>query len=137
MHDQIEFASELTKRLMSSVFNLLLLDFFPRFFAFREANQLSEEMSKETEFAVTLQVQFRNVFMRKLMQAVSSSIGISILGDPGADKGGEGKNIYGTKKSKVFGPHFSARLDFPSSPLSAPGSPRMRHIVYKRDFMAT
>ena len=22
-------------------------------------------------------------------------------------------------------PHFSARLDFPSSPLSAPGSPRM------------
>ena len=41
--------------------------FFPRFFAFREANQLSEEMSKETEFAVTLQVQFRNVFMRKLM----------------------------------------------------------------------
>lgn len=67
MHDQIEFASELTKRLMSSVFNLLLLDFFPRFFAFREANQLSEEMSKETEFAVTLQVQFRNVFMLKLM----------------------------------------------------------------------
>ena len=52
---------------MSSVFHLLLLDFFPRFFAFREANQLSEEMSKETEFAVTLQVQFRNVFMRKLM----------------------------------------------------------------------
>ena len=52
---------------MSSVFNLLLLDFFSRFFAFREANQLSEEMSKETEFAVPLQVQFRNVFMRKLM----------------------------------------------------------------------
>ena len=54
-----------------------------------------------------------------------------------ADKGGEGKNIYGTKKSKVFVPHFSACLDFPSSPLSAPGSPRMWHIVYKRDFMAT
>ena len=52
---------------MSSVFNLLLLDFFPRFFVFREANQLSEEMGKETEFAVTLQVQFQNVFMRKLM----------------------------------------------------------------------
>ena len=69
------------------------------------------------------------------------------------------KNIYGTKKSKerreeplgtlsyqtsskrslpfcrsrrsllFFAPHFSTRLDFPSSPLSAPGSPRM--ILYK------
>ena len=27
-----------------------------------------------------------------------------------------------------FVPHFSARLDFPLSPLSAPGSPRMRWI---------
>ena len=42
------------------------------------------------------------------------------------------KNIYGTKKSKerrsllFFVPYiFSARLDFPLSPLSAPGSPRM------------
>ena len=88
-----------------------------------------------------------------------------ILGDPGADSGGEGKSKraekYGTKKSKerreeplgtmsyqtssrtaaaalasdwcqktfVFFcpilPYFSARLDFPSPPLSAPGSPRM------------
>ena len=45
-----------------------------------------------------------------------------ILGDPGADKGGEGKS----KRSLLFFvPYFSARLDFPSSPLSAPGSPRM------------
>ena len=52
---------------MCSLFNFLLLDFSSRFFAFREANQLSEEMGKETEFAVTLQVKFRNVFMRELM----------------------------------------------------------------------
>ena len=64
----------------------------------------------------------------------------SILGDPGlgADKGGEGKSIYmerrkvknGGKSSSrrsllFFVPYFPARLDFPSSPLSAPGSPRM------------
>ena len=91
-----------------------------------------------------------------------------ILGDPGADSGGEGKSKraekYGTKKSKerreeplgtmsyqtsskrsppfwllidarkllCFSaqsegrmPYFSARLDFPSPQLSAPGSPRM------------
>ena len=70
-----------------------------------------------------------------------------ILGDPGADKGGEGKSKRVEKyikneektgeKSPIvprgssrrsllfFVPHFSARLDFPSSPLSAPGSPRM------------
>ena len=70
-----------------------------------------------------------------------------ILGDPGADKGGEGKSkraekIY-TERRKVKNgekspwgqcltrpvpngrPHFPARLDFPSSPVSAPGSPRM------------
>ena len=62
----------------------------------------------------------------------------TILGDPGADSGGEGKSKraekYGTKKSKewreepfftFFLPYFSARLDFTSPPLSAPGSPRM------------
>ena len=68
-----------------------------------------------------------------------------ILGDTGADSGGEGKSKraekYGLKKSKerreeplgtmsyrsllFFEPYFSARLDFPSPPLSAPGSPRM------------
>ena len=121
---------------------------------------------------------------------------IHILGDPGADSGGEGKSKraekYGTKKSKerreeplgtmsyqtsskrslpfclligarkllcfsaqsegrmaatvwnwsgktlsprgsfrrsllFFMPYFSARLDFPLPPLSAPGSPRMGH----------
>ena len=71
------------------------------------------------------------------------------------------KNIYGTKKSKeqreeplgtmsyqtsskwsgallavlyfssIFMPHFSARLDFPSSPLSTPGSPRMSPRMMK------
>ena len=61
-----------------------------------------------------------------------------ILGDPGGDSGGEGtskragKKYNGAKKSKerhltllFFGPFFPARLDFPSPPLSAPGSPRM------------
>ena len=60
-----------------------------------------------------------------------------ILGDPGGDSGGEGtskragKKYNGAKKSKerhrtllFFGPFFSA-VDFPSTPLSAPGSPRM------------
>ena len=79
-----------------------------------------------------------------------------ILGDPEADGGGEGKSKraekYGTKKNKerreeplgtmsyqtssngrrrslfFFVPYFSARLDFPSPPLSAPGSPRM-HVL--------
>ena len=65
-----------------------------------------------------------------------------ILGDPGADKGGEGKSKraekYGTKKSKerrsllFFVPYFSTRLDFPASPLSAPGSPRMCHFESDR-----
>ena len=98
---------------------------------------------------------------------------LRILGDPGADSGGEGKSKraekYGTKKSKerreeplgkmsyqtsskrsppfwlllgarktqvfwhqssrrsllFFLSYFSARLDFPSPRLSAPGSPRM------------
>ena len=41
-----------------------------------------------------------------------------ILGDPGADSGGEGKSEgaekYGTKKSLLFFlPYFPARLDFP------------------------
>ena len=37
-----------------------------------------------------------------------------------------------------FAPHFSARLDFPSSPLSAPGSPRMaRRVIWPlRDWRA-
>ena len=68
-----------------------------------------------------------------------------ILGDTRADSGGEGKSKqaekYGSKKSKerreeplgtmsyrsllFFEPYFSARLDFPPPPLSAPGSPRM------------
>ena len=69
----------------------------------------------------------------------------NILGDPGADKGGEGKfkraekymarrKVKNGEKSGAllavlyfssFHMYFSARLDFPSPPLSAPGSPRM------------
>ena len=72
--------------------------------------------------------------------------------DPGADSGGEGKSKraekYGTKKNKerreglsrrsllFFELYFSARLDFPSPPLSAPGSPGLRKscqvVAYKR-----
>ena len=71
-----------------------------------------------------------------------SSIVRYILGDPGADSGGEGKSKRATKKigeekSRARGIAFSrrldfsspiffvARLDFPSPPLSAPASPRM------------
>ena len=61
---------------------------------------------------------------------------LHILGDPGADSGNEGKskraeNVARRKvKNAVlyfssFHTYFPARLDFPSSPLSAPGSPRM------------
>ena len=55
--------------------------------------------------------------------------------------GGEGKSKraekYGTKKSKnrrsllFFVTYFSARLYFPSPPLSAPGSPRMASWVIR------
>ena len=51
------------------------------------------------------------------MREIVSYWGQPILGDPEADSGGEGK-------PKLRG-YFSARWDFPSPPLSAPGSPRM------------
>ena len=63
-----------------------------------------------------------------------------IVGDPGADSGDKRKSkreeTYGTKKSKerrsllFFVPYFSARLQFLLSPLSAPGSPRMRNLLH-------
>ena len=52
----------------------------------------------------------------------------SILGEPGADSGGEGKSKRAEKdgvKITFLLAIFSARLDFPSILLSAPGSPRM------------
>ena len=69
----------------------------------------------------------------------------SILGDPGADSGGKGKSKRaekcGTKKSNLavlyfssFHIYFSARLDFPSPPLSTPGSPRMEKRGNKYSF---
>ena len=36
-----------------------------------------------------------------------------------------GENSCSRRSLLFFVPHFSDRLDFPSSPLSAPGSPRM------------
>ena len=52
------------------------------------------------------------------------SLGI-IVRDPGADSGGKGKS---KRAEKNGAPLFSACLDFPLPPLSAPGSPRMiRH----------
>ena len=54
----------------------------------------------------------------------------TILGDPGADSGGDIVPRGSSNLSLLFFvPHFSARLDFPSPPLSAPGSPRM--LLYK------
>ena len=64
----------------------------------------------------------------------------TILGDPGADSGGEGKSKRATKKigeekSRARGIDFSspiffvARLDFPSPSLPAPGSPRMEQDI--------
>ena len=69
-----------------------------------------------------------------------------ILGDPGADSGDEGKSTRAekcsTKRSKErreklavlyfssFHIYLSARLDFPSPPLSALGSPRMETSVF-------
>ena len=52
-----------------------------------------------------------------------------ILGDPGADSGGEGKSKRAEKMARLFFvPFFPTRLDFPSPPLSAPGSPRMLRV---------
>ena len=65
-----------------------------------------------------------------------------IVKDPGADSGGEGKSKRATKRigeeksreQRIAIPRardfswpifFVTRLDFPSPPLSAPGSPRM------------
>ena len=57
-----------------------------------------------------------------------------ILGDPGADSGGKGKTKRVKKNGEkerregsllFFAPFFFARLVFPLSPLSVPGSPRM------------
>ena len=77
-----------------------------------------------------------------------------ILGDPGADSGGERKykraGKCGTKKSKerreeLFSPFFSflraifsRPFSLPSPPLSAPGSPRMvpAHINTVGDFQS-
>ena len=39
--------------------------------------------------------------------------------------------LIGARKTQVFWHHFSARLEFPSSPLSAPGSPRMSANLFK------
>ena len=81
------------------------------------------------------------------MMMIMTMIGIIHPGRPrGRYSGGEGKSRragkYGTKKSKerreggssrrsllFFVPYFSVRLDFPSPPLSAPGSPRMGIIM--------
>ena len=50
-----------------------------------------------------------------------------VLGDPGADSGGEGKCKHSLF---FFAPLFSARLHSPPPPqLSAPGSPRMLQDV--------
>ena len=68
-----------------------------------------------------------------------------VLGDPGSDSGGEGKSKRATEKknceekssaldspphSRLFLAGFFRRpglfIDFPSPPLSVPGSPRMR-----------
>ena len=38
---------------------------------------------------------------------------------------GARESLNGWKNVYVYVPHFPARLDFPSSPISAPGSPRM------------
>ena len=41
------------------------------------------------------------------------------------------EKIYGTKKSNFLRAiYFSARVDFSSSPLSAPGSPRMSKTIH-------
>ena len=89
----------------------------------------------------------RAPYTTKNNQKVTPSYGIPmdmckpILGDPGADIGGGGGGVKvykragknGAKKSKehsllFFAPISSARLDFSSPPLSAPGSPRMVQI---------
>ena len=53
-----------------------------------------------------------------------------ILKDPGADSGGKGKSKRAKKKKMTrritfLCAIFTACLDFPLPPLSAPGSPRM------------
>ena len=56
-----------------------------------------------------------------------------ILGDPGADSGDEGKSKRAEKYDILyfssFHIYFPARLDFPSPPVSAPGSPRMGSVL--------
>ena len=83
---------------------------------------------------------------------ISSGEGRNTSAPKNACVGGQGKSKraekYGTKKNKerrkglsrrsllFFEPYLSARSDFPSPPLSAPGSPGMRKsckvVAYKR-----
>ena len=62
----------------------------------------------------------------RLRRLKNPSMVLNILGHPGADSRGEGKSNRVEKYGLLFFvPYFSARLDSPSPPLSAPGSPRM------------
>ena len=99
----------------------------------------------EPEFSWT-SINCYHGFLTRSDRGVPSSLNEGrILGDPGADSSGEGKSKraekYGTKKTKerrsllFFVPYFSARLDFPSPLLSAPGSLRMwRTRTLKNNF---
>ena len=103
-----------------------------------------------------------NICLVPVRRFPSPSRGKVILGDPGADSGDEEKSKRATsfsgtnqkpERPRPFGTglvrhgpqglfwpfftflraiYFSARLDFSSSPISAPGSPRMRQGVYSK-----
>ena len=87
---------------------------------------------------------------RFIYKSISVGATQGILGDPGADSRGEGKSKRAENKARrkvkngssgrsllFFVPYFSACLEFPSPPLSAPGSPRMysRQLKMKLNFM--
>ena len=67
----------------------------------------------------------RTTFSYKFSQLFSKKY---ILGDPGADSGLGGRELF-------FSPFFPDRLDFPSPPLSAPWFPKMLKIDNPESFI--
>ena len=65
-------------------------------------------------------------FLLKIKEGNAINLQALILGDPGADIGGEGKSKRGRKKSAKKGlQFFSSPFRLSLAPTIAPGSPRM------------
>ena len=102
----------------------LVYNFF--FFFFRTAVLGKLFDYKHCNFS--LGCQLVKMASKTVTRSIPASAWKSILGDSGADSGSKGKSKRMQKKKKNNGTeklYLFSLLDFPLSPLSAPGSPRM------------